>query len=151
MIRRILLVLCLVLAASDAAALYKWVDEKGVTQYTETPPPDRKATKVEIKSFPPAAVRTDDTTQGFKERERELRTKRVDKEQAEAADKQRVERDAANRRARCLNAQRALDMLQSRPVYRTNERGERVYLEDKERANEIENFRAQARESCDTR
>ena len=147
---RILAALLLAFAAGDAAALYKWVDDKGVTQYTESPPPDRKATKMEIKSSP-SAVRTDDTPEGWKEREREMRTKRLDKEQADDAERKRVERDTANRHARCLNAQRALEMLTSRPVYRTNERGERVYLEDHQRAKEIEDFRAQARENCDTR
>ena len=145
---RLLLALCLAGAAFDAGAVYKWVDEKGVTQYTESPPPDRKATKVEIKSSPDAAVRSDDTPEGFKQRERELRTKRLDKEQAEKAEKQRADREAYNRRARCSNSQRALDVLTSRPVYRTNERGERVFLEDAERAKEIEEWRQVARESC---
>lgn len=150
MILRALLVLCLAAAVPEAAALYKWVDEKGVTHYTEAPPPDRKATKVEIRRSP-ATSRADDTPESWKEREQEFRKRRLDKEQAEETEKAKVERNAANRRNRCLRAQRALDILQSRPVYRTNERGERVYIEDKERAKETEEWREVARESCDTR
>lgn len=151
MILRALLVLFLAAVIPDAAALYKWVDEKGVTHYTEEPPPpDRKATKVEIKPSPSTssgAASSDD----FKQREYEFRKNRLDKEQAEATEKLRAEREAAGRRNRCLRAQRALDILQSRPVYRTNERGERVYIEDKERAKELEEWREIARQNCDTR
>jgi hypothetical protein len=150
MILRALPLLFLAAVIADAAALYKWVDEKGVTHYTEEPPPDRKATKVEIKPSPSTssgAASPDD----FKQREYEFRKNRLDKEQAEATEKLRVEREAAGRRNRCLRAQRALDILQSRPVYRTNERGERVFIEDKERAKETEEWREVARESCDTR
>jgi hypothetical protein len=149
-IPRALLALCLAAAVTDAAALYKWVDEKGVTHYTETPPPDRKSTQVEIKPSSPAS-RADDTTEGWKEREQELRKKRLDKALAEETEKARIERTATNRRNRCLHAQRVLDVLQSRPIYHTNERGERVYMEDKERAKETEEWREVARQSCDTR
>jgi hypothetical protein len=149
-ILRSLLALFLATAIPDAAALYKWVDEKGVTHYTEEPPPDRKATKVEIKPSP-STPRVADSPEDWKQREYEFRKKRLDKEQAEEAEKARSERDVAGRRNRCLRAQRALNVLQGGPVYRTNERGERVYLEDKERAKETEEWREQVRENCDTR
>ncbi len=42
-----LLLLC---AATVQAQIYKWVDPKGVVQYTDTPPP-KSASKVELKSF----------------------------------------------------------------------------------------------------
>jgi hypothetical protein len=150
MIPRALLVLFLAAVIPDAAALYKWVDEKGVTHYTEEPPPDRKATKVEIKPSP-AGPRAADSPDDWKQREYEFRKKRLDKEQAEETEKLKTQREAAGRRNRCLRAQRALDILQSRPIYRTNERGERVYIEDKERAKETEEWREVARENCDTR
>jgi hypothetical protein len=150
MIPRALLLLFLAAVIPDAAALYKWVDEKGVTHYAEEPPPDHKATKVEIKPSP-STSRGADSPDDFKQREYEFRKNRLDKEQAEATVKLKAEREAAGRRNRCLRAQRALDILQSRPVYRTNERGERVYIEDKERAKETEEWREVARESCGTR
>jgi hypothetical protein len=149
MIPRALLVFCLAIAIPDAAAVYKWVDEKGVTHYTdEPPPPERKATKVDITNTPvkPGAANSPDE---WKQRELEFRKSRLDKEKTEAAEKQKVERDATGRRNRCLNAQRALDMLQSRPVYRTNERGERIFIEDQERARETQEWREVARQNCD--
>jgi hypothetical protein len=74
------------------------------------------------------ATRTPDTTQGWKEREQDFRKQRLDKEKAEATEKSRVERDAAARRNRCITSHRAINALESRPIYHTNERGERVYL-----------------------
>jgi hypothetical protein len=150
MILRALLVLFLAAVIPDVAAVYKWVDEKGVTHYTEEPPPDRKATKVEIKPSAPTS-RGADSPDDWKQREYEFRKNRLDKEKAEATEKQKTERDAAGRRNRCLRARHALDILQSRPVYRINERGERVFIEDKERAKETEEWREIARENCDTR
>jgi hypothetical protein len=149
MILRALLVLFLAAVIPDVAAVYKWVDEKGVTHYTEEPPPDRKATKVEFKPSAPTS-RGADSPDDWKQREYEFRKNRLDKEKAEATEKQRTDRDAAGRRNRCLRARHALDILQSRPVYRTNERGERVFIEDKERAKETEEWREIARENCDT-
>ena len=52
MIRSALLSLSLALFAFPVAAqIYKWVDEKGVSHFSETPPPDGKAKnrRVELK------------------------------------------------------------------------------------------------------
>jgi Domain of unknown function (DUF4124) len=124
------------------AAMYKWVDEKGVTQYSETPPPGAKATRIEIAPSPPAAAPKDD----WKQRELESRQRRLQKDAEEQQDQAR----AAQRRQRCLAAQREIDVLRSgRPVYQVNERGERVYLGDKERAREIEGWQGRAQAYCD--
>lgn len=42
-----LLALPLVLTAAEAARTYKWVDEDGVTHYTQYPPPDKEAQIIE--------------------------------------------------------------------------------------------------------
>jgi hypothetical protein len=144
-IARALVCLALALALPAAAQMYKWVDEKGVTHYTETPPPDRKSTKVEIRPSPPAA-RASDASESWKERDLEFRTRRVEKEE----EKERAERNAAARKDRCRRSREALDDLQNRAaIYRLDDRGERVYLEDIERTREIEVWRARAKENCD--
>jgi hypothetical protein len=43
-------------AGSAAAAIYKWVDENGVTQYSEKPPPGKKPAEVPIRSQPTPAT-----------------------------------------------------------------------------------------------
>lgn len=141
--------LCAALPWAAAAAMYKWVDEKGVTHYSESPPPDGKASRVELPPIPPAAASPDEN---WKERDLEFRRRRLEKEQAdERADAAAKQADAV-RKERCLESRRRLDILQAeRPVYRVNERGERVYLEDQERAGEIEKWRKQADTYCDER
>jgi hypothetical protein len=37
----------------------------------------------------------------------------------------------------------------ARPIYRVNERGEKVYLEDQDRPRQVEQARAQVEKSCD--
>jgi hypothetical protein len=50
--RVVLLVLALTLAAVAAAAVYTWVDERGVTHYSETPPQGRRADEVKVPAPP---------------------------------------------------------------------------------------------------
>ncbi len=141
--------LCAALPWAATAAMYKWVDEKGVTHYSESPPPDGNATRVELPPIPPAAG-TPDTVEKWKQRDIEFRRRRLEKEQAEEQADSAAKRDAALRDQRCLDARRRLDILQAgRPVYRVNEHGERIYLEDQERASEIERWRKQADTYCD--
>ena len=53
----LLLFVMLVLAvATIGATIYKWVDEKGVTQYSEIPPSGKKAEKVDMPPPPPKEV-----------------------------------------------------------------------------------------------
>jgi hypothetical protein len=134
--------------AAAAAPMYKWVDEKGVTHFSENPPADGKATKIEVK---PAAPSTDarQPADNWKERELEFRARRLEKERAEDAGHQRQEREIALRKSRCLTAQRQLDVLRRAiPVYSVNERGERVYIEDKDRPAEIEHWKRAVEANC---
>lgn len=143
-----LAVLAVALALPAAAELYKWVDEKGVTHYSETPPPDANAKRIEL---PPAAPATKpESPERWKERELELRKRRLEKERAEEDEKAGSERSAERRREICLRARRALDVLEpGRPVYRVNERGERVYIDDAQRAAETDKWRKEADSNCD--
>jgi hypothetical protein len=138
----------LALAAFVPAAIadmYKWVDEKGVTHYSESPPPDGKATKMETKPAGPAEA-SSAAPESWKQRELESRRKRLKEE----SDKATEDDHAAARKRRCLRAQRELDIVQAaRPVYTVNERGEKVYLEDKDRAREIEAWKKHVQTYCD--
>ena len=137
---------CIAIALPAFGEMYKWVDEKGVTHYSETPPPDGKAQKIEVKPAQPTeAPRA--KSEDWKQREFEFRQRRLEKELADEKARKGEERDAASRKDRCLRAQRSLDLLRREvPIYEVNERGERVYLEDKDRAAELE----KARKAIDT-
>ena len=141
----VLAALTLAVGRAEAGTMYKWVDEKGVTHFSEDPPPDGKAQKIDVKPLPPTSNAPVAPPQDWHARELELRQKRLDKEKAE----KKSEQDATQREARCLRAQRALDQLRrERPLYDVDKQGNRVYMDDKERAAEIESVRKAIEANC---
>lgn len=55
----LLLLILLIAAAAVGGAMYKWVDEKGVTHYSDAPPPKQKSQRLEAQTAPvPAAPET---------------------------------------------------------------------------------------------
>jgi hypothetical protein len=134
--------------ASPAHAIYKWVDEKGVTHFSEHPPPDgRKAQKIEPKVTPPSS---DAQPTDWKQREQEQRKKRIEQEQKDDYQKAKAHNDAAERKNRCVAARRELHVLEKQvPVYSVNEKGEKVYLEDKDRPAQMAGWKRAVAEYCD--
>jgi hypothetical protein len=146
-IARIVVAVLVLACGSATAALYKWVDEKGVTHYTEEPPPDRKATKIEIRSDGPAAK--PQAAESWKDKEVEFRRRQLEKERAEESASSREKNAAAQREHNCLRAREALDTLtHGRPIYRVNEKGERVYMEEAERDTETKRWRNEVDTWC---
>jgi len=140
--------LCAALALAPAHAIYKWMDEKGVTHFSEHPPPDgRKATKVEPKVTPPSST---PPKEDWKAREQQMRKQRIEKGQKDDYQRAKAHNEMAERTNKCNHARRQLRILSTLvPVYSVNEQGERVYLEDKERAAEVESYRREERANCD--
>ena len=130
---------CLSAAPRLHAELYRWVDEKGVTHYSETPPPGRKAGKVQAQPVPEGAK---PASKDWQDQEREFQRRRIGREEAEdkrQADEKQKRIYAAARKANCIQAQQNLHALQSAvPVYAINEKGERVFVEDSARPVAIE-------------
>ena len=143
----LLALIAFVASGSAAAEVYKWVDEKGVTQYSESPPPDGKATKVQTA---PAPVPAKDASANWKDKELDSRRSRIEREQSEDHARRKAEHDTARRTNRCIAARRELKLLQEqRPIYEVNPKGERVYLADKDRPAEIEAARRAVAANCD--
>ena len=114
--------------------IYKWVDDKGVTQYTTTPPPKGNAQAIrtvpasQAPASPAAAAKT------WQEQEIEYRARQVERAEAEHREK-RAQQDAARRQAACAAAQHDLrNLKEQRPLYTHDEKGERQYLDDPQRA-----------------
>ena len=141
------------LAAAFAAAtafaqpMYKWVDEKGVTHFSQEPPPDnRKATKIEPKVTPPSApARATD----WRKLDQEARKSRLERDQKEEYERGKAHNDAAERANRCNYAKRQLAVLERQvPLFNRNDKGEKVYLEDKERPAEVAHWTREAQSHC---
>ena len=142
--RILLLCACLVAPCALAQQMYKWVDEKGVTHYSETPPPDgtKGASKIEVKTPTPDRAPTDNW------REREAQSKERRAKQG-VQDEQARMKEESQRANNCRRAQRQADtMTHPGGVYRLNEKGERVFMEDQERAAKLEEARQDVARYC---
>jgi hypothetical protein len=118
-----------------SAQIYKWVDEKGTTHYGERPPQGRAAREIEQRLANPApapekAVQAEKAAQpNWQDKELEFRGRRIEAEQADAAQKQK---EAANRQACNQARDRLAQIRMARRTYRLDENGERVYQSEEE-------------------
>ena len=143
---RILMVLLLAAPLGAAAEMYKWVDEKGRTVYSEQPPPDGKAsTKLDIRNSP-----SSNATADWKQKENDARQQKIVKEQQEQGQKAQEQNVMSAKKQNCAESQRQLAIVQAqRPVFQVNEKGEKVYLEDKDRQREIDGWEANVKKYCE--
>ena len=130
---------CSLAIAAVHAEVYKWVDDQGKVHYSDAPPRGTAAKKIELPVTTPqqrenAQQRLKAFLDQRKAQEAIHNQERSDKREAQAA--KRWEKE--ERLGRCLAAQEQLDLLQlGRPVFDMDEKGQRVYLEDKDRPAEI--------------
>ncbi|MBI5751558.1 MAG: DUF4124 domain-containing protein [Hydrogenophilales bacterium] len=156
--RLFLSMVLLISVAIASPGIYKWVDEKGVTHYSETPPPsEQKAKKIEVKPPSPVSGAEGGGGEGksWQQKEQEFQKRQAEREEArkqqEAADTA-ARREAKIREERCATAKHNLETLQMRtPVYRTDEKGERVYVDDRVRAAEIARMKKEIETYCKPR
>lgn len=132
-----------------SAAIYKWVDENGVTHYSESPPPSQKAQEIKpVPSSSPAASK-EKTAEQLELEFRQRRLEAAESDKKKAADANKVKHDAALRGEDCAAAHADLIHLQeSVPFYSINARGEREYMPDAERPAEIARLKAFIEKSC---
>lgn len=154
--------LLLVLAASASAAegeIYTWKDRDGRTHYADNPPPgntpartlsgrsaDRPSPAPAAGDGPAAAIPR--TAPSAAEQELEFRKRRAEAAESQAkADKAKAE--AEEKRRNCERARTQLAALESgQRVARFNDKGEREFLDDTQRAQEIEAARKSADSWC---
>jgi len=137
----------LMLAHADApAATYKWTDANGRVIYSDQPPTGNF--KVESISAPPPPANPN-AVKELATKEAEIQQRRLLKadEQTKAA---KAQADANVKREQCAKARGQIAMLQSDPalMYRANEKGERVLMDDGARRRERETVEAWVRENC---
>lgn len=144
MTRMLLAFLALLPLASAAQTMYKWVDEKGTTHFSEYPPPEGKGgAKVEVKPPVTDKAYNPDT---WRERDLESRQRRAQQAVQEEGERKREE---ASRAQSCRRAREGLDtMKNARRVYNLDDKGERVYVEDKDRPAEIQRLTRDVEKYC---
>ncbi|MGH8507134.1 MAG: DUF4124 domain-containing protein [Gammaproteobacteria bacterium] len=121
------------------AEVYKWVDDQGKVQYSDTPPRGTASKKMELPVTTP--LQREDAQERLKAFLEQRKAQQAVRHQEQAGKREAQaakQREKDERLGRCLAAQDQLNLLQlGRPVFDMDEKGQRVYLEDKDRPAEI--------------
>ena len=148
-LRQIAVAACVLGLATTAMAQYVWLDEKGVKQYSDQPPPSSVPKKRILKepsgmAAAPEPTATDDTST-TPEKAKPLTTaeKNIEfqKRQAEQAEKEKKAaeqaKQASDKAANCERARAYNRTLESGVrITRTDKNGEQSFLTDEQRAQE---------------
>ena len=145
----LLFLLLLLTATASDARVFKWVDSNGETHYSEAVPKDQQALEMHESSAPVPAGSVDanhtDTMMQQLESAEAARKARNEAQQKEAE-----ERQAAIKNYRCTHAKHDLHILQQQvPVYSLNDKGERVYVDDDKRAQDIKELSDVIADNCE--
>jgi hypothetical protein len=143
----------LALATAAQAGVTRWVDADGKVHYSDQPPPTTaKSQKIlDLKNSPALPKAAPDSKGGEKslaEKDLESRKRRVQAEET-AAKQAKDQEEAKSRKANCEQARNQLQALQEgQRISKFNEKGERVFLEDSDRALAIEEAKKVADSWC---
>lgn len=131
------------LALPALADVYKSVDDKGNVQYTDVPDKLPAQLVERIKS-----QRTDDAAVSDRTAAEQQQYSDADAQRAKTDDQKKAQKsDAADKADRCKKARERYDQLMTaQQVYTTNDKGERVNMDDKQ----VEQARASAKQMMDT-
>ena len=140
------ILLCLFATPIALAGTYRWVDENGQTHFGDRPP--THATSEEV-NLDPAPAESDAASRERHERMNDFleqsERERTERNEAEA----RQEAMTAEREARCQTLRGRLKYLKSvSRIYKINDDGERVFVDDEENERIRREFRARVREEC---
>jgi hypothetical protein len=142
----------LLATATVAAQVYKWVDKDGKVQYTDTPPPpgaakaDPKRVETGATSAPSEGATT--TGKSLQERSKDFDKRRTDAESKAKKDTE-AEKVAKNNEQICRDAKIFLSDLESgRPIYRSNEKGERELVGEDQRQADLAKARETITAAC---
>jgi hypothetical protein len=129
------------------AAMYKWVDENGVTQYSQYPPPNHKA---EVVAPPPPPA--EDPGEARKKLEATLQKQNEQRETATTAGKEQAKtaEQAKLREQNCQTARSNLEKLTTGGRKRViGADGVATYLTEEDQQARIDTAKKQIEEFCD--
>jgi hypothetical protein len=143
----LLAALCLGLALSAGAQIYKWKDASGKTIISDKPPPGQLPVPKQNASAPPE-TQPAPVQPSSADRELEFRKRRQEaQENAEKAEQEAAA--AAKREENCQIARRQLQALEfGERIALRNDKGERYFLDDAQRAQETEKTRQYINAQC---
>ena len=143
---RLVLAAALALAAAPAAAqIYKCVDARGVTRYTDQPQPGCKGGEVKIEAQPPVSGTLSVPRRDAGSEERDFQRRRMD----EARIREAEAYTRAKQEQQCAQLQGELRRLESGlRVVRPDDKGGLEYMEDQERDRRAAQLRDEIAQKC---
>ena len=144
----LLLLLCLLITPITQAGTYRWVDENGQTHFGDRPPVNAASDEVTLKAPAPSS---DTDARARKQRMNEF-LEQTEQERAERNEaKAQQEAKAAKHEAMCESLRARLKYMKSvSGIYRLNNDGERVFVDDEENKRIRQEFRAKVQSECGT-
>lgn len=134
----------LALAPLASAQLYKHVDKDGRTVYSDQPPANAEAKRLNIQNAPAPASGNKSYVERDKELEKSRKAAREKQEKSEKSAKSAQEAEQ-----RCAQAKQAYQTYaDGGRIYKYNEKGERTYLDDAELETERNRTRREMEEAC---
>ena len=144
-VTRFVLLWIMLAAAPAYAQMFKCVDERGVTHYTDKPRPGCKGREVDIRPIPPPSGKERASGSDASDAEREFQRRRIDRARADEADARKQEQE--KRRCASLRAEHGL-LQGARAVFHIDDKGNRVYLEDQARSKRAAELQAEIARAC---
>jgi hypothetical protein len=143
--KRLLIAIAACSATVALADLYKYVDKDGRTVYSDQAPPGGNAKVIATPPPPPAAPAT---TKTAVERDKDAQKSR-DEAKKKGGKAEENEKAAQAAEARCADARRAFQTYSvGGRLFKTDAKGERVFLNDDEIMAERERSRRDMDEAC---
>ena len=146
-IKRIAIAVAVLLATTAVhAQIYEWKDENGKTVYSDQPPAGKVRQQRKIDAEAPASSTAPQKTTA--DREMDFR-KRAQESQEKAAKTAKEQAAAADKKENCEKSRRYLESLESgeRMALR-DDKGERYFMEDAQREQEIAKVRQVLQTTC---
>jgi len=134
-------VLAVVLAAFGPAhaQMYKCVDERGVTHYSDKPQAGCKGGKVDIQGSPPISGQVTPRADDLSKQDADFKRRQLEREQTQTAEKKALE-------SRCARLRQELAVLNAGTrIGRITPQGDRVYMEDATREARVAKVRDEMR------
>lgn len=146
--KRFALYIAILLASTAASAqIYQWKDENGRTIISDKPPVGHARIQRKVESDAPTSAATA-PQKSVADRELEFRKRQKDSQEKEEKTK-KEEALAAQKQENCANLNRQLRTLESgERIALRNDQGERYFLDDEQRQQDIEKVRQNIQTMC---
>jgi len=144
-VRLLVFLAMLVPAGAGAAPMFKCVDARGITHYSEKPVPGCKGREVDIQPLPPPSGREQPPARDLAEQEREFKRRQVERAQGE--EKEAAERKRAEQRCQSLRSELGR-LTTGRRVSQVDAKGERTFMDDAVREKRVAEVQGEIGRSC---